>query len=267
VEHRLFNLALEGSTALLLGDFRQELYVGFRRNYQLGRQLMTPTFTTRLAHEAVRRFDPGGEELDEATTREAIGFLGVERVFEPGWQLALGITGHAWHEPGRDRSTVGLSARALKVTSSRLPVLQAGVVWTGLYHRADFDGSAFIGIGRLQVHPRLRLGWGANLPLQSTFSLGGEDGFPGLHLGERRGDREALLGLMFSYHLAGPFLARMEIATGRSEFDGGLLDSRGWMTGVRAGLGARTPIGPVRLEYGVAHNGREAVFVRLGRWF
>ncbi len=267
VEHRLFNLALEGSTAILLGDFRQELYLGFRRNYQLGRQLMTPTFTTRLAHEAIRRFDADGNELVEATTREAIGFLGVERAFEPGWQLSLGITGHAWHEPGQDRATVGLAARALRATPSRVPVLQAGLLWTALYQRADFDGSLLFGVGPLQIRPRLRLGWGDGLPLQSTFPLGGEEGFPGLHLGEHRGDREALLGLMFSYNLAGPFLARLEVATGRSAFEGGLLDSEGWMTGVRAGLGARTPMGPVRLEYGVANGGRDAVFVRLGRWF
>ena len=66
VDRRLFHLALEGSTALFLGEFRKEVYLGFRRNYQLGRQLMTPAFTTRLATESVRRFDPDGEELGTA---------------------------------------------------------------------------------------------------------------------------------------------------------------------------------------------------------
>jgi NTE family protein len=267
VERRLFNLALEGSTALFLGDLRQELYVGLRRNYQLGRQLMTPTFTARLALESVRRFDSGGEELDPAATREAIGFLGVERLFEHGWQIALGITSHAWHEPGMDRGTIGVAARGLKATSSRTPVFQAGLVWTALYSRADLEGSTSLRTGRFQLRPRLRLGWGDRLPLASTFSLGGDDGFPGLHLGERRGDREALLGLMFSYDLVGPFLARLEVVTGRAAFGGGLLDSQGWMTGVRAGVGAQTPVGPVRFEYGIANGGRDALFVRLGRWF
>ena len=32
-------------------------------------------------------------------------------------------------------------------------------------------------------------------------------------------------------------------------------------------VGADTPVGPVRFEYGVALHGRNAVFVRLGRWF
>ena len=267
VERRLFNSALEGCTALFLGDCRQELSLGLRRYYQLGRQLMTPTFTTRLAFESVRRFDLDGDELDPAFTREAVGFLGVERAFEPGWQLALGMTGHAWHQPGRDQSTLGAAVGVLKASSSRLPELQAGLLWTGLYQRAHLEGLATARTGRLQVHPRVRLGWGDRLPLALTFPLGGEDGFPGLHLGERRGDREALLGLMFSYDLVGPFVARLEVATGRSEFSGGFFDSQGWMTGVRGGLGAQTPVGPMRVEYGVANNGRDAVFVRLGRWF
>jgi NTE family protein len=267
VERRLFGLALEGSTALLLGDFRQELYVGVRRNYQLGRQLMTPTTTARLALESVRRFDAEGKEVDAATTREAIGFLGVERAFDRGWEFALGLTGHAWHEPGRDRSTLGVSVRGLKATSSRLPVVQSSLVWTGVYQRADLEGEASLRAGRFHLRPHLRLGWGEQLPMQATFPLGGDDGFPGSHLGEHRGDREALLGLMISYDLTGPFVARMELVTGRSAIGGPFLDSRGWMTGVRAGLGAHTPVGPVRVEYGVANSGRGAVFVRVGRWF
>ena len=156
VEHRLFDLALEGSAALLLGDFSQELNVGFRRSYQLGRQLMTPTLTTRLALESIRRFDATGNELDPTSTREAMGFLGVERAFGQGWQLALGVVGHAWHEPGRDRSTLGLTARGLKVGSARLPTLQTNLLWSGLYYRADFEGSTSVRAGHLSVGPRLR---------------------------------------------------------------------------------------------------------------
>ena len=103
VDRQVFDLALEGSTALYLGEFRKELYLGLRRNYQLGRQLMTPAFTTRLATESVRQFEPDGDELGTAFTREALGFLGVERSFDAGWRLALGLSGHAWHEPGQDQ--------------------------------------------------------------------------------------------------------------------------------------------------------------------
>jgi NTE family protein len=267
VEQRLFDLALEGSTALFLGDFRQELLLGFRRNYQLGRQLMTPTLTARFALEQVRRFSSEGDELGSGHTREVIGFLGIERAIQPGWELAAGLTGHAWHDPARDRSTAGLEVRALKVRPSRIPVFQAGVVWTGVYQRAALQFTESLRTGRVHLLPRLRLGWGDGLPLQSEFALGGDDGFPGLHLGERRGNREALLGLMLTYDLTGPFVARMELVTGRAGQGGSLVQSAGWLTGIRAGVGAHTPLGPVRVEYGVASTGRGAVFIRLGRWF
>jgi NTE family protein len=267
VDHRLLNLALEGSAAVYLGDFRQELSLGLRRNYQLGRQLMTPTGTVRLALEEVRRFNSDGDELERANTREALGFIGLERAIEPGWEFAAGVFGHAWHEPGRDRSTLGVELRGLKATPSRVPVLQAGLILTGLYQRAAAHFSSSFRTGRLQLRPRLRIGWGQGLPMQSTFALGGEDGFPGLHLGERRGDREALLGVMLTYDLGGPFVARLEIATGGTTEGGSLFESAGWLTGVRAGVGAHTPLGPVRVEYGVETTGHSAVFIRIGRWF
>ncbi|MEA2722808.1 MAG: hypothetical protein QOH59_579 [Gemmatimonadales bacterium] len=267
VDRQVFDLALEGSTALYLGEFRKELYLGLRRNYQLGRQLMTPAFTTRLATESVRRFEPDGDEIGTAYTREALGFLGVERSFDAGWRVALGVSGHAWHEPGRNRSTLGVGAQAIKAGRSGEQVLGIDLIWTGIYHRAAFDGEFSLKTGALRLAPRLRAGWGERLPLQGTFPLGGEDGFPGLHIGERRGDRELVLSTLLTYALKGPFVGRIELAAGRSAFGGGLLASDGWLAGVRAGLGAETPVGPLRFEYGLTHGGREAVFVRLGRWF
>jgi NTE family protein len=267
VDRQVLNLALEGSTALFLGEFRKELYLGLRRNYQVGRELMTPAFTTRLATESVRRFEPDGDELGTAFTREALGFLGVERSFDAGWRLALGLSGHAWHEPGRNRSTLGVGAQAIKAGRSGEQVLGLDLLWTGIYHRAAVDGEFSIKTGALSLAPRLRAGWGERLPLQGTFQLGGEDGFPGLHIGERRGDREFVLSALLTYALKGPFVGRIELATGRSAFGGGLLASDGWLAGARVGLGAETPVGPLRFEYGLTHTGREAVFVRLGRWF
>ena len=266
VDRRVLDLALEGSAALLLGELRNELYAGLRRNYQLGRQLMTPTLTARIASEEVRQFDSTGEELSSLDTREAIGFLGIERSFGPAWQVALGATGHAWREPGREESALGAVAR-LEKAGARGRAVGTELLWTALYHRAAFEGEAWIRAGRFRLRPRVQIGWGEHLPLQATFPLGGDDGFPGLHLGEYRGDRETLVDLMATYPLRGPFVARVELATGRTALGGSLFGSGRWRVGVRAGLGAETPVGPVRLEYGVADGGRGAVFVRLGRWF
>jgi predicted acylesterase/phospholipase RssA len=266
VDRRVLELALEGSGALFVGEFRNELSLGLRRSYQLGRQLMTPTLTARLASESVRRFDSRGEEIHEVATREALGFLGVERRFQREWQVALGAIAHAWHEPGADRSTLGGTGRVVKASRSRGQVLLGDFKWTGIYRRAELGGEAFARIGPIRLTPRARLAWGEHLPPQATFPLGGDDGFPGLHLGERRGDREALVGVMLTYTLQGPFVGRVELVAGRSASGGPLLDANGWITGVRAGVGAETPLGPVRFEYGITGE-RGAVFVRLGRWF
>jgi NTE family protein len=267
VDRRLFGLALEGSGAVFVGELRQELYAGLRRTYQVGRQLMNPTFTARLAHEDVRRFDAAGDELPSADTREAIGFLGAERGLPNGWELAAGMTGHAWEEPDREVSTLGLVARVTRASRTRGRVAAGELLFTGVYSRVAFEGEVLSKIGPTRLIPRIRLGWGEDLPLQSTFPLGGTDGFPGLHIGERRGDREVMVGVGFSFPLKGPLAGSIEIAAGRTAVGGSLLSADDWVGGARVGIGADTPVGPVRFEYGYSTEDRGAVLVRLGRWF
>ena len=267
VDRRLFGLALEGSGAVFLDEQRKEASTGVRRKFQLARQVLDPTLTLRLATEDVRRFDARGDELDELETREAIGFLGVERVLPDGWEVALGLHGHTWDEPAReDVSTAGVALRAVRASRARGRVVSAEAVWSGLYRRASVEAELFAALGSVRLAPRIRLGWGEDLPIQMAFPLGGEDGFPGLHIGERRGDREAMLGLMLTAPVRGPLLARVELAGGRTMIDGVSPGEDDWVGGIRAGIGADTPVGPVRFEYGYSTEDRGAVFVRLGEW-
>jgi NTE family protein len=267
VDRRLFGLALEGSGALFLGELRKELYAGARRNYQVGRQLIDPTATLRLASEKVRRFDASGDELDAAQVREAVGFAGIERLFA-GWEASGGVVAHVWDEPGRpELSTLGATLRLVRATPDHGREVRAEATWTGVYRRAAIEAETTRRLGVVQLTPRLRLGWGEQLPLQLAFPLGGDEGFPGLHIGERRGSREAMLGAAVSLPVLGPVLARFELAVGRTADAGGLVGRQGWAGGARAGLGAETPVGPVRFEYGYGTEDRGAVYVRLGRWF
>jgi len=267
VDRRLFGLALEGSAAVFLDAFRKELYGGLRRKFQLVRQVLDPTLTVRLATEDVRQFDADGDELDELETREAIGFVGVERALPNGWELGLGLHGHTWDEPARQNvSSAGVALRAVRASRLRGEAVRAEAVWSGIYSRASLNAEVLARFGVVRFTPRLRLGWGEDLPLQDAFPLGGKEGFPGLHIGERRGDREAMLGLMFTVPVNGPLLARVEVAGGRTANGGALLGDDGWVGGIRAGFGADTPVGPVRFEYGYSTEDRGAVFVRLGEW-
>jgi hypothetical protein len=172
-----------------------------------------------------------------------------------------------WEEPvGDGLSTLGITARAIRVSRTRGRVVRAEGVWTGLYQRARLEAELFRRLGVVRVTPRVMVGWGDDLPIQLAFPLGGDDGFPGLHLGERRGDREAMLGLMFATPLKGPLLARVEFAGGRTASGGSVFGDNGWVGGIRAGIGADTPVGPLRFEYGYSTVNRGAVFVRLGDW-
>lgn len=268
VDRRILGRALEGSAALFLGELRNQLAVGLRRNYQVGRQLFRPTLTASIARELVRRFDAEGDELAEAVVREAVGFAGVERALPGGWELAAGARAHAWREPARGgTSTLGVVGRITRTSPSLGRVLLAEGIWTGIYRRVALEGELTARLGTLRVSPRARLGWGEALPLQLGFPLGGMDGFPGLHIGERRGDREAMLGTRIIVPLRGPLLARFELAGGRTASDAESLAEEDWVAGIRIGLGADTPVGPVRFEYGYSSERRGALLLRLGRWF
>ena len=268
VDRRMLGRALEGSAALYLGELRRELAIGMRRNFQVGRQLFDPTLTIRLANEDIRRFDVLGDEIGQAFTREAIGFAGIERSLARGWDLALGAEGRTWDEPNRaNRSTLGAVARVTGASRQRGRVLQAELAWTGMYRRVALEGTLMARLGAVRIAPRVRFGWGEGMPLQLGFPLGGDDGFPGYHIGERRGEREAMLGLLFTVPLKGPLLARLELASGGTDASSPRFVDGGWTAGARVGLGAETPVGPVRFEYGLALRGRDAIFVRIGRWF
>ena len=173
VDRRVFDLALEGSTALYLGEFRKELYLGLRRNYQLGRQLMTPTFT-----------DPTGDRIGAAVRtgwrlssappllERRLGFWAWSAHSMPGWRVALGLSGHAWHEPGRNQSTLGVGAQAIKAGRSGEQVLGIDLIWTGIYHRAAFEENSRSRPVPSVSAPRLRAGWGEQLPASGHLPAG-----------------------------------------------------------------------------------------------
>jgi NTE family protein len=268
VDRRLAGRALEGSGALFLGELRRELMLGLRRHYQVGGQLFQPTVTVQFANEDVRRFDAAGDEIGQAFTREIVGFAGIERPVGVMWQIALGAEARTWDEPGRaNRSTFGGVARLTGASRSHGKVVSAEALWTGMYQSLAAEGTAFGRIGAVRVAPRVRLGWGNGLPRQIGFPLGGDNGFPGYHLGERRGDREAMASVLFTVPVRGPVLARLELAAGGTDARSPRFSGGGWTAGMRLGVGADTPVGPVRFEYGVALRGRNSLFVRLGRWF
>jgi NTE family protein len=268
VDRHLLGLTLEGTAALFLGELRRELAVGLRRPYELAGRLVTPTLTAAVATESVRRFDADHNEIPAFDTREIRVFAGIERELGGGWAVAAGGAGVSWREPAiGDAHAAGGLLRVERLDRSATRSVLGEAEITPTVERVRFTASPSIRAGAIGFQPVLRLGWGRRLPLQYTFALGGTDGFPGAHIGEVRGDREAMAGISVTVAVKGPLVITAEAAAGRSATGGPLLGSDGWMAGGRAGVGADTPIGPVRVDYGRATGGREALRVRLGRWF
>lgn len=267
VDRSLFATGLEGSGFLFLGRFRQELFLGLRSARRRGSYSVTPALAASGAFEDVRRFDPRGNELPATDVEEIEGFVGLERRFFGRWSVSLGAEARTWNEDNVATSTLGGRIRILKSARDARPVLLVDGRTTGVYDRIQAAIEPRFDLGRWSLRPRVRLGWGTSLPAQLQFPLGGMAGFPGLHIGERRGDREVEFGLVARYSVAGRVFLGAEAALGRTALGGGLFDSQGWLFGGRAGIGAETPFGPVGIDYGLTDGGRNLLLFRFGRWF
>jgi len=259
----------ELSGVVTLGRFRRDLTGGVRRNFGDGTRRTTVSSSLRLGTEDVRDFTPDGIELESLDTKELIGVVGIEWALGSRVRVLGGFDARWWRNP--DGSTVrsggGLLRGEWDDATGRQTLARGEVLLSEEIQRVVGEISPLLTRGRLAVHPTARVSWGDGLPLQEAFPLGGSDGFPGLHLGERRGDREVYGSAVVSYRVLGPVGVRGTVAVGRTATGGSLLGHDGWLGGGRGGIGADTPLGPVALEYGVATNGRGTAFVRVGQWF
>lgn len=258
---------LESSIVLSLAELRQEVAVGFRREV-LGPFIRRPFVTGYIARESVRRFTPDGDAIGPERTREAKGMVGLERRFGLEWRTSAGGLAHAWDAPGSNRT----NAFGGFLSLSSGPRYRPSGLWgeaaiTQAYSRVEANARKALPVAGFRLTPELRFGWGRHLPLMSTFMLGGTEGFPGLNIGELRGDRELFASFQVAHQLVGPVEARITVASGQTSFGGPTLPEGRWQAGGRIGLAAETPIGPIRVEYGVARHERNGFFVRLGDWF
>jgi len=287
LERRLAVLHAEGSAVISLGRYRNEAEVTVRRQTLLGLPTYSPVATLRGRLEELRRFTPDGVEVPSTEYRDLSAIAGVERNIGRSVRLMLGGEWRTWHASdtvlaggtttSSTSNAIGARFTAEKFTASRERLARMTLAWTTEYSLATVEGNVRGVIGSVRHEERIRLGIGESLPDGLTFPLGGEEGFPGLHQGERRGDREAFISVALSQRVIGPLRLRVTGAYGRTTFgdDTGTpvvgdyqpADSGDWLLGGRAGFGSDTPIGPVQVEYGWNNAGRQALYLRVGRWF
>ncbi|HEY8105258.1 MAG TPA: patatin-like phospholipase family protein [Gemmatimonadales bacterium] len=273
-DRRFLDAPIELGAHLALGQYRQDIGVSLLYAFPIDYRYSPLLFSADGAIEDIRVF-MDQTELPSITTRELRLFAGTGRSPERDWRFRLGPELLVWHEDTRGDRTAfggrGTLGRSGGLAGLRLR-LDAAV--TTAYQSASAETSVGMRFGGVIVRPRVRFGWGSDgMPLQSTFPLGGDEGFPGLRLTERRGFQELLFGLSALRPLIGPVALRAEGMVGAVGSGPGFLRRGGasydgeWLEGIRAGVEIRTPLGPVRLEEGVNSRGDWEGFVRTGTWF
>ena len=267
VNRRLANSPLEAGGVLELAELERWLRAQSRWEGTVLDRLLAPDASAEIGQYDIRRFGSAGTELPALKVDQFTAALGLEADLGDEWSATAGIEGRSWRVPDQPAlGAVGPFARVVKTAATSAEELfLAEAAATPRYRRALVRGRLTGRIGSVLLVGDVQLGWGDRLPPQLAFALGGNDGFPGLHIGERLGDRMVMTQLEVVQRIRGPLLFRLEAAVGRSVVGGALLGTGGWIGGARAGIGADTPVGPVRAEYGVATNGRHALLVRLGR--
>lgn len=259
---------IETSGTLVLGELRQELSLTFR-TAGVGRLLQRPLLGGTVGREEIRRFDQDGGSQPSTDIRELIGAIGAERRFGREWLLEAAGMVHTWAADGA--SPEGTAWGGVLQLSSGPRYRPSGIWAQGVlldrYRRVEANARRVFPIGGMRVTPSVRFGWGRDLPIQRTFPLGGVDGFPGLSIGELRGDRELSGELVVERPLFGPLSSRVSVVSGQVASGGRTVPRGRWRTGGRIGVIAATPIGPIRVEYGITRDGRNGVFVRVGEWY
>ncbi|MGB7213119.1 MAG: patatin-like phospholipase family protein [Gemmatimonadales bacterium] len=267
VDWRIVDRAAEASAAAFFGGLETRIALGLRRTWRSS-AIPRPTITLTLSDQQIRTFDGDGNQLAKLDAEQAVGFVGLEKSFGSQWVVDAGLVGRAWAEPAAaHQRSGGVRFRVLRSDPESDSRVDLSLEWADQYRRASFEWQEPIHWGRVTLTPGLRAGIGDSLPLQLTFPLGGDDGFPGLHIYELRGDRELFGSMTIAIPIAGSLELRAQGATGQVAFGNAGMALDGWHVGGRIGLGISTPLGPARLEYGVTRGFRNQVVLRVGRWF
>lgn len=267
---------LEASARARFDDFRQGVTMGLRPSYQLGRTILRPYASFAAGLEDIRTFDPRGVETPRErapTVREQIVQGGMERYVGQDWTVRLGAT-YRWWDTRRGDSLLAPSDDAfgalvrIEHPSDRHAFAGAlEVDWTNRYQRVAVTASRPHSWGRVRETTTLRLGWSSrDTPLTARFSLGDKDGFAGFHIGEKLAYTESVLQSDLGFPLRGPLRFLLTTMGGQTSGDPKRPLAGTWYAGARVGVGADSPLGPLRLQYGVNNDRRTQWYFRIGRW-
>jgi NTE family protein len=264
---------LEGAGLFAAGTYRTDLILAARRSARIG-QAYRPVGASLEAFAEDVRIYAGSGELPPAKAEELAIVAGLRPLFESGWTFELGGDYRLWREPTRGtRGAIGArGAIRLREPGEPAPSIEIEGIGLTLWQRVRADIAITAPAGSVEIRPRLRVGYGTNLPIQHTFNLGGLDGFAGMRMFELRGDQEVFASLLVRWRLVRQLKARIEPMAGVVSSGDGFLRRSGTtdgliFAGIRLGVELDSPVGPLRLEQGFNNQNRRQALIRVGYWF
>jgi predicted acylesterase/phospholipase RssA len=276
-DRQLLGHSMEGAVVTDIGKYRREIRLTLLQQVGLtGRAF--PLYASAVAvDEDVRLFEDS-VEFAPASTRDVGLSAGVRPRFGGGWQADLAVEFRGWTSPTDSRSSgvAGLRIHFGRPATGRRARVSLDATMNSVYQRMAADLAFPFHTGTIEFLPRIRGGWGRDLPLQETFVFGGADGFAGFINGERRGSQELMGSLSIRRPLPGPLSLLGEIMSGVLRDGAPLLshpngDATGYfgnvVLGGRAGLEARASALQIRVLQGYNSERRRQLFVRIGTWF
>jgi NTE family protein len=286
-------LRAEATGLLTVSRYQNEVAGELRRHTLMGQRAFTPLLRLVANEGDRRRFIEDGIELPVSDYRAITAAAGLERDLAFGTRLTIAAIASTWREadPISDEekiaSALGGEVTLRRLDRNRIPNITASVVATNRYARAAVELQFRSRVGGVTVGHLFRAGVGRDLAGWQSFVLGGDGGFPGLKLGERPGDNELMAAVTASHHFFGPLSLRLTGAFGRTAYGhtsfralddpdgqlspgyfipGDFLGRGGWILGGRIGVGSDTPLGPIRVEWGMNDLRQSELFLRIGRW-
>jgi predicted acylesterase/phospholipase RssA len=274
VDRSLFKGDADAAVLVKLGTYQQEASGFVRRRALVGKRFVPLTLSGRMLHESVRMF-AGETELPGIDARALGAFLGLHEDLAPGqWRYDAGVEFRVFRETYRQaRGAFGLRASIARAANDYEPGTIAEAVLLNDYQRLRYEASQDFVRGNVQTTLRLRVGWGNRLPTYQTFALGGTEGFAGYRIGEFRGSQELFGSVLIRRPINTLLRLRTEFMAGVIGRGYGILNYEpgteygAWRGGVRLGLEAQTPIGPIRAEEGFSVTGERSTLIRVGHWF
>ncbi len=274
VDRSLFRGDADAAGLVKLGTYQQEASGFVRRRALVGQRFVPVTLSGRILHESVRMFS-GATELPSIDARALTGFLGLHEDLAPGqWRYDAGFEFRIFRETYRQaRGAIGIRASIARAANEYETGTVAEAVVLNDYQRLRFEGTQDFTRGNVQTILKVRAGWGNRLPFYQTFPLGGNEGFAGFRIGEFRGSQELFGSVLIRRPINSLLNFRAEFMAGVMARGHGLFrnepgtDYGVWRGGVRTGVEAQTPIGPIRAEEGFSVTGERSTLIRVGYWF